>query len=512
MNDFNCKLLIELNRDYIETISAIYRLRAVDDKEINKIYKEIKTKIIKTKKMKLCNILEDIKIASVYNNRHFRSYLELFRKIYDKYHPKGFSFKSSLFDYVLHKEYDYIFPVDPKNYFVSQNYTIDVHEKDTIYKAIMNDDINSFIKFTERDGFDVNQTLKSYFYPDPEKDLSLLEICCYHGSVNCFKILRSKFNSEISQRCFQFSFLGGNPDIMNECLKYQAPDQICMKYAIASHNIDFVCFLMDNYDLYIDIRYCSEFNNFQAILIYLDQIIDPLPNDILLIALQYNSPSLCECALSRASYPKWQEQRRMKTPLHIAAENGYKELVELFISHGADVNSIDYDGKTALYYAAENNHKEIIEFLITHDANINATEKSTGRNALHFAAIGNSKDAAETLILNGIDINKMDLGGNTALHMAVLYNSKEMVEFLITHGVDINAQQKYGKTALHIASKNNRKEISEILILNGIDINVEDFYKKTALDYADMHHYKEISDLLVSRGAIINKLNEINSY
>jgi len=44
--------------------------------------------------------------------------------------------------------------------------------------------------------------------------------------------------------------------------------------------------------------------------------------------------------------------------------NGYKEVVELLLENGADVNAKNKDGMTALMYAAEKGYKEVVELLI----------------------------------------------------------------------------------------------------------------------------------------------------
>ncbi|EAY22866.1 hypothetical protein TVAG_076130 [Trichomonas vaginalis G3] len=138
----------------------------------------------------------------------------------------------------------------------------------------MNDDKERFITFTERDGFDKVQRRKSMLYPYSGVGYSLLELCCYHGAVDCFKILRTKFHSKISLTCLQFSFLGGNPEIMSECLKYQTPYEDCMEYAIISHNIDFVTFLQNEYNIEINLEYCGIYNNLESFLVYFDQTND----------------------------------------------------------------------------------------------------------------------------------------------------------------------------------------------------------------------------------------------
>ena len=58
---------------------------------------------------------------------------------------------------------------------------------------------------------------------------------------------------------------------------------------------------------------------------------------------------------------------------------------QLLISHDANINEKDNNGRTALHKAAENNRKETAELLISHHANINEKNKD-GQTALHIAA------------------------------------------------------------------------------------------------------------------------------
>ncbi|EAY14692.1 hypothetical protein TVAG_461090 [Trichomonas vaginalis G3] len=61
---------------------------------------------------------------------------------------------------------------------------------------------------------------------------------------------------------------------MSECLKYHKPDKKCMKYAIMTHNIDFVTFVMNGHEIPIDVHYCIKYDNIQAFLIHYDQTND----------------------------------------------------------------------------------------------------------------------------------------------------------------------------------------------------------------------------------------------
>ncbi|EAX89119.1 hypothetical protein TVAG_009530 [Trichomonas vaginalis G3] len=298
----------------------------------------------------------------------------------------------------------------------------------------MNNDKESFIIFTERDGFDKNQKLESKLYLSTDGRYSLLELCCYHGAVDCFKLLRTKFGSNITQQCLELSFLGGNPEIMSECLKYQKPNEKCMEYAIISHNIDFVTFLKNEYDIMIYLEYCENYNNLEAFLVYFDQTNNF--GQCFVYSPMFNIPSL----------------------------------IEYFLSHGANINKTNNYRETALHIAAQQNNKGTAEVLISHGANIDEKNKD-GETALHIAARQNCKETAEVLISHGANIDKKNKDGETALYIAARQNCKETAEVLISHGANIDEKNKDGETALHIAAQQNNKGTAEVLISHGANID-----------------------------------------
>ena len=58
--------------------------------------------------------------------------------------------------------------------------------------------------------------------------------------------------------------------------------------------------------------------------------------------------------------------------MHHAAKYGRKEVVELLIAKGADVNAKRNNGQTPLHRAAGGGHKEVAELLIAKGADLNA--------------------------------------------------------------------------------------------------------------------------------------------
>jgi ankyrin repeat protein len=56
------------------------------------------------------------------------------------------------------------------------------------------------------------------------------------------------------------------------------------------------------------------------------------------------------------------------TPLLMACHHGNKEIVELLLANGAELNIKNAAGKTALDLASQRNHTEIVELLKKHGA------------------------------------------------------------------------------------------------------------------------------------------------
>ena len=165
-------------------------------------------------------LLEDIYSIIPYNNRYTKSYLSLVKLISEYYHLKKVNKVNSISNFLFYNEYGD--KLNKSVYFDKiKSYNPYYHKEDTIYRAIMCNDLGRFIAFTEIDRFDKDQILKSRLYPNPKEEFSFLELCCYHGAVDCFKLLRTKFNLEITQKCLELSFLRGNSEIMSECLKHK---------------------------------------------------------------------------------------------------------------------------------------------------------------------------------------------------------------------------------------------------------------------------------------------------
>jgi hypothetical protein len=153
---------------------------------------------------------------------------------------------------------------------------------------------------------------------------------------------------------------------------------------------------------------------------------------------------------------------RLWTPLMISAFNGDQEMASLLVKSGANIHHKDSAGYTPLHWAAFNGFSQVVNLLVSKHAEVNA-RSNHGWTPLLQAATRGHLSVSFVLIDNGADVNAVSNDGWTALHKAAANGHLPEVKLLLSKGADFRIKYKDGTTALDLAMKNKHDQIVALL-------------------------------------------------
>uniref|UniRef100_A0A8C3IVL8 Poly [ADP-ribose] polymerase n=1 Tax=Chrysemys picta bellii TaxID=8478 RepID=A0A8C3IVL8_CHRPI len=228
-----------------------------------------------------------------------------------------------------------------------------------------------------------------------------------------------------------------------------------------------------------------------------------------------------------------EKNKDFMTPLHVAAERAHNDVMEVLHKHGAKMNALDTLGQTALHRAALAGHLQTCRLLLNYGSDPSIislqgfTAAQMGNEAVQqilsestpvrtsdvdYRLLEASKAGdLETVkqLCSPQNVNCRDLEGrhSTPLHFAAGYNRVSVVEYLLHHGADVHAKDKGGLVPLHNACSYGHYEVAELLVRHGASVNVADLWKFTPLHEAAAKGKYEICKLLLKHGADPTKKN-----
>ena len=131
------------------------------------------------------------------------------------------------------------------------------------------------------------------------------------------------------------------------------------------------------------------------------------------------------------SKPEWLEHRdsRGSTPLLLSTYYGHKELSQVLISAGAEINVEDSAGNTPLMGVCFKGYHELAELLIEQGADVNH-QSTMGATALIYAASFNKPEIAQSLLRAGARTDLRDSRGMNALEHAEMQASERLIALL----------------------------------------------------------------------------------
>lgn len=149
-----------------------------------------------------------------------------------------------------------------------------------------------------------------------------------------------------------------------------------------------------------------------------------------------------------------------------AALNGEVDKIQKYLNSGGDPRLIDSSGYTALHYAARSGCREVCQLLLDFGANVNACTRSGNVTPLQRAAYSGHVDVVKLLLKHGAAVCLQDSDGKTSLHKAVEKGQLRIVEILIKTDpsvVDIVDVKK--RKAIDLISKCDDNDMYRLLSL-----------------------------------------------
>ncbi|PKY07206.1 ankyrin [Aspergillus campestris IBT 28561] len=169
------------------------------------------------------------------------------------------------------------------------------------------------------------------------------------------------------------------------------------------------------------------------------------------------------------------------TPLVIAVQAQDVSMILSLLTAGADIGWTSPEtssGKdlTILQHAVSTGDKEIVEILLQAGADVNApASRHLGKSALQCAAHGGNMELVDTLLMAGATINQepAEAGGATALQFASILGYINIARKLLSEGAEVDAPRAlyWGRTALEGAAEFGRIDMLQLLLTEGASVH-----------------------------------------
>mmetsp|Transcript_33152 Transcript_33152/g.83318 ORF Transcript_33152/g.83318 Transcript_33152/m.83318 type:complete len:1318 (-) Transcript_33152:9-3962(-) len=199
-----------------------------------------------------------------------------------------------------------------------------------------------------------------------------------------------------------------------------------------------------------------------------------------------------------------QEENSLQSPLHIACQEGFLDLVKFFVKKGSDPNLQDSNHWTSLHCAASGGYLKVVEFLLgCRGINVQCytLEKTTVlhylvRKAPAFDDIDLYRKVFKQIVAMGLDVNMLNLLGEASIHSACMRGNFEAVLLLLESNADVNVRTMHGETGLHYAVRTNNLKLVRLLASYGANPAAKSESGQTPIDIAIEYKQIEILNLL----------------
>ena len=203
--------------------------------------------------------------------------------------------------------------------------------------------------------------------------------------------------------------------------------------------------------------------------------------------------------------------------LHMAAANGWMDIIIDLITNKCDTNCKDSHGRTPLHYAVINNHLEVVRYFIDEQHCDPMTRDNNDNTPLHYTCRNRHIDIMKYLLSTG-KVNPL-ARNKYGIHPILIINYRKKlpmlhlaakqgwidiaIDLITKYKCDINSKDSNGHTPLYYAVINNHLEVVRYFINEQhCDPMTEDNDGNTPLHSACHHSHIDIVQYLLSTGKV----------
>ena len=223
--------------------------------------------------------------------------------------------------------------------------------------------------------------------------------------------------------------------------------------------------------------------------------VSSLQHQVLMEAISHDD-QLLAAALSHQTSVFTLKDEDQKSPLHEAVARSRYEIVDLFLSRGADPLLGDQSGNTALHLAAISGDVRIVQRLLS---GINDVDHRSlnGQTALFLAVEKMNNVVVQELLTAGADLSLADNDQATPLHIAAAKGAVIAAGVILTRITDPDARDLKGRTPLFYAAENGQHRVVRLLLDYKASRDAADNDLVTPLAQACRNGHVEVAELLM---------------
>lgn len=342
-----------------------------------------------------------------------------------------------------------------------------------------------------------------------DKQLNVVRFC--HPSVQEYLQSRTDFNDEAPERVTAktcLAYLQHSKPMTGPFSKY------IIKYWSAHCKFATQKLPTDELILHELLAFLCPSEAYERWLSDLDDDIFYTDLDPLFVAARYGLTGVYQKMLAHRNQVSTPRNRDDKTPLHVAAQFGHADIINLYRELGQEdiFNDVDKNGWTPLTWAVLCDQGQVVKLLLSSPfVDVNKPDYLGQFTPLARAAWRGHSHMVRLLVGEPrVDIEKTDVLGMTPLVWAARRGDIQVMNVLIRHGANVNACDYYKRTALHwVLISKEMKALQLLTQTPKIDLNPLDVNGMTPLFYACKYHNPKLLTstlkiLLAVQGVDIN--------